>query len=93
MHSVCPQIRPTAFNRLDASSCLAPLDTQLKPSPANNSDSFLLLFLFSGWMDGGVIGVKRKKEKKGVTGSIRCEKEEGGKEGTIQFVRFVVHHV
>lgn len=44
-------------------------------------------------MDGGVIGVKRKKEKKGVTGSIRCEKEEGGKEGTIQFVRFVVHHV
>lgn len=90
MHSVCPQIRPTAFNRLDASSCLAPLDTQLKPSPANNSDSFLLLFLFSGWMDGGVIGVKRKK---GVMGSVRCEKEEGGKEGTIQFVRFVVHHV
>lgn len=34
-----------------------------------------------------------KKKKKGVTGSVRREKEEGGKEGTIQFVWFVVHHV
>lgn len=41
---------------------------------------------------GGVIGVPVKR-KKGVMGSVRCEKEEGGKEGTIQFVRFVVHHV
>lgn len=35
MHSVCPQIRPTAFNRLDASSCLALLDKLLKPLPSH----------------------------------------------------------
>lgn len=84
MHSVCPQIRPTAFNRLDASSCLAPLDKQLKPFPANDSDSFPLPFL--SFFLGGMLGVK-----KGVMGSVGAKR--GEKWGTIQFVRFVVHHV
>lgn len=72
MHSVCPQIRPTAFNRLDASSCLAPLDKQLKPSPASDSDSFPLPFLsfFGGGWDAC--------SEKGVMCSVGARRGEKG---------------
>lgn len=70
MHSVCPQIRPTAFNRLEASSCLAPLDTQLELSPARNPN-FFLFFLFrvrlfvykNGEM--GSVGVRQRGRERG----------------------------
>lgn len=60
MHSVCPQIRLPAFNRLDASSCLAPFDKQLELFPASVPDSFPspcvtspFFFFFFFWRAGG----------------------------------------
>lgn len=60
MHSVCPQIRPTAFNRLDASSCLASLDKLLKPLPSHAiMVPFALPFPFLSFVGWGATSKKR----------------------------------
>lgn len=86
MHSVCPQIRLPAFNRLDASSCLAPFDKQLELFPASVSDSFPPPFAVSSFFlpfFGGrvVAGKKKKQQKKSGGNGFREWCEEGLEKG------------